>query len=135
MHASPKTREALGSIGSFLSFSEQGSFEKPLVIVDQVCFEYCTVMDYGGRLLLRLLCLLRLYVVVFSACRESPFTDSYGTISSSGFNTSQPYDDNLACTYRIMVPANRRVILEFKFLDILGIMPDCEEDSLEILVG
>ena len=92
-------------------------------------------MDYGGRLLLRLLCLLRLYVVVITACPESPFTDSTGTISSPGFNTSQSYDDNLNCTYRIMVPANQRVILEFKFLDILGIMPYCEGDSLEILVG
>ena len=102
-----------------------------------VCLEYYTVMEYGERLLLRFLCLLitRLYVVVLTACPESPFTDSFGTISSPGFNTSSQYEDNLRCTYSIIVPANRRVILEVKNLSILGVMPDCEGDSLEILVG
>lgn len=110
-----------------------------LVIVDEVpvSLEYYTVMDYGKRLLLRFLCLLitRLYVVVFTACPEAPFTDSSGAISSPGFNTSSQYDYNLKCTYRIIVPANRRVILEVKNLSILGVMPDCDGDSLEILVG
>ena len=89
----------------------------------------------GVRLLLSLLSLLSLPVVVSTECQTSLFTNSSGFISSPGFNTSQSYDDNLTCTYRIMVPANRRVILEFKKLSILGTMPDCEEDSLEILVG
>jgi len=89
----------------------------------------------GERLLLSLLCLLSLPVVVSSGCPTSPFTGSNGHIESPGFNTTQSYDDNVLCTYRIMVPANRRVILEFKKLAILGTMPNCEGDSLEIFVG
>lgn len=89
----------------------------------------------GERLLLSLLCLLSLPVVVSGGCPTSPFTDSNGYIESPGFNTAQSYDDNVLCMYRIVVPANRRVILEFKKLSILGTMPNCEGDSLEILVG
>ena len=93
-------------------------------------------MDYGGRLCLSLLCLLSpLYVGVFTACPQTPFTNSNGTISSPGFNTSQSYDDNLTCIYRITVPASRRVVLEIVNLSILGTMPECQEDSLEIFVG
>lgn len=87
------------------------------------------------RLFLILATLLSLPVVVSTGCPKSPFTNSDGTISSPGFNTTESYGDNLICTYNIMVPANRRVILEFKRLSILGTMPDCEGDSLEILVG
>ena len=89
----------------------------------------------GERLLLSLLCLLSLPVVVSTGCPTSPFTNSSGYISSPGFNTSQSYGDNLTCTYRIMVPPNRRLILAFRKLSVLGTMPNCEEDSLEILVG
>jgi len=89
----------------------------------------------GEQLLLSLLCLLSLPVVISTGCPTSPFTDSVGFIISPGFGTAQSYDDNLECTYRIMVPSNRRVILEFKKLSVLGTMPDCKGDSLEILVG
>ena len=91
----------------------------------------------GEKLLLSLLCLLSLPVVVSTGCPTSPFTNTNGYINSPGFSTnrSSSYGDNLTCTYRIMVPANRRVILEFKRLSVLGTMPNCEEDSLEILVG
>ncbi|XP_078347241.1 tolloid-like protein 2 [Oculina patagonica] len=86
-------------------------------------------------LLLILATLLSLPGVVAGNCPTSLFTSPEGTISSPGFNTTQSYGDNLACTYNIMVPANRRVILEFKKLDVLGTLPDCAEDSLEIRVG
>ena len=99
--------------------------------VDEVCLENYALMD-GVRLLLTL---LSLSVVVSTEGRTSLFTNSNGTISSPGFNTSQSYGDNLTWTYKIEVPVNRRVILEFKNLSILGTMPDCEEDSLEIFVG
>lgn len=89
----------------------------------------------GERLFLILTTLLSLPGVVSTSCPTSPFTDSNGTISSPGFNTAQSYGDNLTCTYSIKVPANQRVILEFKKLAILGTMPNCGEDSLEILVG
>lgn len=89
----------------------------------------------GERLLLILATFLSLPVVVSTSCPTSPFTNANGSISSPGFNTPQSYGDNLACTYKIMVPVNRRVILEFKNLSILGTMPECEGDSLEILVG
>ena len=92
-------------------------------------------MDYGERLRLSLLSLLSLYVVVYTACPQSPFTNWNGSISSPGFNTPQSYEHNLVCVYRITVPANRRVIVEFKTLSILGTMPDCDGDSLDILVG
>ena len=87
------------------------------------------------QLLLSLLCLLSLPVVISTGCPKSVFTNSSGSIVSPGFGTAQSYDDNLVCTYRIVVPSNRRVILEFKKLSILGAMPDCEGDSLEILIG
>ena len=129
-------REALGSIGSFLSFQLRGSLLINTSLHGIVCFEYCSVMYYGGRLRLSFLCFLSpLYVVVFTACPPSQFTNSNGTISSPGFNTSQSYDHNLTCTYRITVPANRWVVLEIIKLSILGTMPDCQGDSLEILVG
>ena len=99
--------------------------------VDEGCLENYVLMD-GVRLLLSL---LSLPVVVSTKGGTSNFTNSNGSISSPGFNTAQSYDDNLTWTYTIEVPVNRRVILEFKKLSILGTMPDCEEDSLEIFVG
>lgn len=74
-------------------------------------------------------------VVSVPVCPESPFTGSNGTIRSPGFNTSQSYGDNLFCVYNIMVPVDRRVILELKTLSVLGTMPNCWEDYLEIRVG
>ena len=105
-----------------------------LIQVGEVCLKNFTIMD-GERFLLILATFLSLPVVVSTSCPTSPFTNSDGSISSPGFNTSQSYGDNLACTYTITVSVNRRVILEFKNLSILGTMPDCEEDSLEIFVG
>ena len=87
------------------------------------------------ELLLVLAILLCIPRVVSADCPKSPFTGSTGTIRSPGFSTSQSYGDNLFCVYNIMVPVDRRVILEFKTLSVLGIMPNCSEDSLEILVG
>ncbi|KAL9950597.1 hypothetical protein ACROYT_G043120 [Oculina patagonica] len=87
------------------------------------------------RLLLILATLLSLPGVVSGDCPTSSYTSSTGVVGSPGFNTTQSYGDNLTCTYNIRVPANRRVILEFKILDVLGTLPDCTEDSLEIRVG
>ena len=116
-----------GLLGVYVNMPKEKPFDK---------HNYCSVMGYGGRLRLSLLCFLSpLYVVVFTACPQSQFTNSNGTISSPGFNTSQSYDHNLTCTYRITVPANRWVVLEIIKLSILGTMPDCQGDSLEILVG
>ena len=87
------------------------------------------------KVLLVISILLCLSGVVLAACPNSQYTDSQGTIRSPGFNTSDSYGDNTACTYSIVVPAGRRIILEFKTLSILGIMPNCAEDSLQIIVG
>lgn len=105
-----------------------------LLLWSVVFLEFYTPMALKGLLLI-LATLLSLHSVVSSNCPTSPFTGSNGTIRSPGFNTPQSYGDNLACTYNILVPANRRVMLEFKKLDVLGTMPDCAEDSLEIYVG
>ena len=79
--------------------------------------------------------LLCLSGAISAACPKSLYTASQETIRSPGFNTSEPYGDDLSCTFNINVPAGQRITLEFKTLSILGTMPNCTEDSLEIFVG
>lgn len=73
--------------------------------------------------------------VISAACPKSSYTASQGTVLSPGFSTSESYGDDLSCTYNIIVPVGHRITLEFITLSILGTMPNCTEDSLEIFVG
>ena len=87
-------------------------------------------------LILLLISPLSLCGITSANCPPSNYTGTnYGTVASPGLNTNQSYGDNLNCTYNIRVPVGRRVILEFKKLEVLGTMPNCAEDSLEIKVG
>ena len=87
------------------------------------------------RFLLLLISPLSLCGITSANCPRSDYTGTNGTVASPGLNTDQSYGDNLNCTYNIRVPVGRRVILEFKKLEVLGTMPNCTEDSLEIKVG
>ena len=68
-------------------------------------------------------------------CPKSLYNEPEGTILSPGFNTSESYGDGSSCWYNITLSPGRRIILEFERLSILGAMPSCSEDSLEIFVG
>ena len=68
-------------------------------------------------------------------CPQSLYNELEGTILSPGFNTSESYGDGISCWYSITLPLGHRIILEFERLSILGAMPNCSEDSLEIFVG
>ena len=66
----------------------------------------------------------------------SSYSDLNGTLQSPGYSKER-YPANQNCTYDIRVPDGKRIILAFDFkrFNILGSMPDCPEDSLEIIVG
>ncbi|XP_031562423.1 tolloid-like protein 2 [Actinia tenebrosa] len=49
---------------------------------------------------------------------------------SNGF-----YPNNFSMEYRIQVPSGRRAMLSFKNFSILGSMPNCSEDYVEISLG
>ena len=101
--------------------------------VDEILLEYTDMAL--RKVLLIVSILLCLSGTILAACPKSQYTDSQGTIRSPGFNTSESYGDNMTCTYNIVLPPGRRIILEFKTLSILGTLPNCTEDSLEIIVG
>ncbi|KAM7436978.1 hypothetical protein ABFA07_013345 [Porites harrisoni] len=74
--------------------------------------------------------------VISAACPSSMYSDLKDTLQSPGFSTGN-YPPNQNCTYDIRVPPGKRIILAFDFeiFNILGSMPDCSQDSLEIIVG
>ena len=90
------------------------------------------VLNKGLLVIFTLLCYSG---VTLAACPPSLYTDLNGTIQSPGFNRTGKYDANMSCTFNIRVSAGRRITLEFKNLSILGSMPNCTEDSVEIFVG
>ena len=74
--------------------------------------------------------------VISATCPRSMYSDLKDTLQSPGFSTGN-YPPNQNCTYDIRVPPGKRIILAFDFetFNIWGIMPDCSQDSLEIIVG
>ena len=76
-----------------------------------------------------------IFGVVASDCPKTNYTEMSGTLQSPGYSTPSSYGQNSSCTYNINVAAGYRVELEFTRLSVLGTMPDCKEDSVEIFVG
>ena len=74
--------------------------------------------------------------VISATCPRSSYLDLNDTLQSPGFSMGN-YPANQNCIYDVRVPAGKRIILAFDFkrFDILGRMPDCPQDSLEIIVG
>ena len=72
--------------------------------------------------------------VVSATCPSSSYSALNDTLQSPG-NSTGNYLPNQNCTYDVRVPAGKRIILAFKSFDILGSMPHCPQDSLEIIVG
>ena len=74
--------------------------------------------------------------VISAICPRSLYSDLNDTLQSPGFSMGK-YPPNQNCTYNIRVPAGKRIILAFDFerFSIWGGMPNCYEDSLEIIVG
>ena len=74
--------------------------------------------------------------VISATCPRSRYSDLKDTLQSPGYSTGK-YPANQNCTYDVRVPAGKRIILAFDFkrFNILGSMPDCLQDSLEIIVG
>ena len=75
------------------------------------------------------------HLVISSFCPRRYYNESQGTLHSPGFNTAESYGNNTVCEYNIVLNRGHRIILEFITLSILGTMPNCTEDSLEIFVG
>ena len=72
--------------------------------------------------------------VISATCPRPSYSALNGTLESPGYSTEK-YPANQICTYDVRVPAGKRIILAFKSFDILGSMPHCPQDSLEIIVG
>ena len=85
------------------------------------------------KFLLSLMLLLSSPGASFADCPQSEYHGSTGSVYSHVHG--ELYENNLNCSYNIRVPVGRRAILEFKKLNITGMMPECEQDSLEIMVG
>ena len=82
--------------------------------------------------------LLTLFVefeVVSASCPRQKYEEDKGTLTSPGFGSPSSYGHHMSCTYYINLSPGKRITLEFKTLSILGRMPNCSEDSLEIFVG
>ena len=82
--------------------------------------------------------ILTLFVAVEVAsvlCPRQSYEENEGTLTSPGFGSPASYGHNMSCTYYINLSPGKRITLEFKTLSILGCMPNCSEDSLEIFVG
>ncbi|XP_068676136.1 tolloid-like protein 1 isoform X1 [Montipora foliosa] len=75
------------------------------------------------------------HLVLSSSCPRRYYNEPQGTLHSPSFNTSESYGNNMVCEYNIVLNPGLRIILEFITLSILGTMPNCTEDSLEIFVG
>ena len=74
--------------------------------------------------------------VISATCPSPRYSDLEDTLQSPG-NSTGNYPPNHNCTYDVRVPAGKRIILAFDFkrFNIVGSMPDCPQDSLEIIVG
>ena len=72
--------------------------------------------------------------VISATCPRSSYSALNDTLQSPG-NSTEKYSKNQSCTYDVRVPAGKRIILAFKSFNILGSMPHCPQDSLEIIVG
>ena len=72
--------------------------------------------------------------VISATCRRSNYSALNDALQSPSDITGK-YPANQSCTYDVRVPAGKRIILAFKSFDILGSMPHCPQDSLEIIVG
>ena len=72
--------------------------------------------------------------VISATCPRSSYSFLNDTLQSPG-NSTGNYAANQTCTYNVSVPAGKRITLAFKSFDILGSMPHCPQDSLEIIVG
>ena len=72
--------------------------------------------------------------VISATCPPSRYSDLEGTLQSPSDSTGN-YTADQTCTYNVSVPAGKRIILAFERFNILGSMPDCLQDSLEIIVG
>ena len=72
--------------------------------------------------------------VISAPCPRSRYSDLEDTLQSPGYSTGK-YPPKQTCTYDIRVPAGKRIILTFNSINILGSMPNCPQDSLEIIVG
>ena len=92
------------------------------------------VRTKGILLVTTFLCFLG---VISATCPSSTYSDLKHTLQSPGFNSTGKYPPNQNCTYNIRVSAGKRIILAFDFevFDIWGSMPNCSQDSLEIIVG
>lgn len=75
------------------------------------------------------------FEVVSASCPRQKYEEDKGTLTSPGFDSPSSYGHNMSCTYYINLSPGKRITLEFKTLSILGRMPNCSEDSLEIFVG
>ena len=74
--------------------------------------------------------------VISAPCPRSVYSNLTDTLQSPGFSEGK-YPPNQNCTYNIRVSAGKRIILAFDFerFNIWGNMPNCSQDSLEIIVG
>ena len=72
--------------------------------------------------------------VISATCPRPRYSDLKDTLQSPGYSMGK-YPANQSCTYDVRVPDGKRIILAFKSFDILGSMPHCPQDSLEIIVG
>ena len=74
--------------------------------------------------------------VITATCPHSSYKDLNDTLQSHGYGTGN-YPANQTCTYNVTVPAGKRIILAFdlKRFNILESMPDCLQDSLDLIVG
>lgn len=87
------------------------------------------------RILAFILTLFAEFEVVSASCPRQKYEEDTGTLKSPGFGSPSSYGHNMSCTYYINLSPGKRITLEFKTLSILGCMPNCSEDSLEIFVG
>ena len=85
----------------------------------------------GILLVTTILCFLG---VISATCPRSNYSALNDALQSPG-DISGKYPANHSCTYDVRVPAGKRIILAFKSFKILGSMPHCPQDSLEIIVG
>ncbi|CAH3146429.1 unnamed protein product, partial [Porites lobata] len=72
--------------------------------------------------------------VISATCPSPRYSALKDTLQSPGYSMGK-YPANQSCTYDVRVPDGKRIILDFKRFDILGSMPDCLQDSLEIIPG
>ncbi|XP_078370585.1 tolloid-like protein 2 [Oculina patagonica] len=84
---------------------------------------------------LQLLTGLSLYKVALGAFCDQTYNSSSGIVSSPSFSTTSNYDNNLDCQYDIQVDFGSGIELHWTTFDIMGEMPNCYEDYVEIYIG